>query len=95
MAVFLLLGMVENEGENHLAVLASCSKREEFLSAVKEATSRPEIKEILCVQGSVLPLKVIDNKIAAIEIAKTEYPLADTVAEFTSNPVYIGGSTNG
>ena len=91
MASYLLLGLVEQEGERHLSLIANCTKREDFLSAIKEATAQPDIKEVLCLQGSVLPVKVIDNKIQSIEISKIEYPLTDTVVEFTSNPVYIGG----
>ena len=92
MASYLLIGTVEHEGEKHLSLLANCTKREEYLAALKEVQTRPEVQEILCLQGNVLPVKVADNKITAIEISRIEYPLTDTVVEYTSNPVYIGGN---
>lgn len=92
MASYLLIGVVEHEGEKHLSILANCTKREEYLGALKEIQKQPEIQEVLCLNGSVLPVKVIDNKITSISISRIEYPLEDVVVEYTSSPVYVGGN---
>ena len=92
MSSYLLIGMVEQDGEKHLSILANCTKREEYLAALKEAQAQSAIQEVLCLNGSVLPVTVIDNKITAISISRVEYPLEDVVVEYTSNPVYIGGN---
>lgn len=93
MSSYLLLGVVDTEkGEKHLAIIANCEKRADFIEAVKEAVSKKLASELLCVQGSILPLKVSGNRIESIAIGTTEYPLTDKdVAEYTNAPVYIKG----
>lgn len=96
MASYLLLGLVSTEdNEKHLAILSNCEKRADFVEAVKEAVSGKVADELLCVQGSILPLKVSGNRIESIAIGATEYPLTDaSVAKYTDTPVYIKGDNN-
>ena len=102
MAAFMIIGVVsvensKKEKEKHLAILATCEKRQEFLDAVKEVAKNKDenIEEILCVQGSVLPMKLEDNTIKAIEISRIEYPITEEKqAAYVSTPVYIKGGKN-
>ena len=102
MAAFMIIGVVSVENANkakekHLAILATCEKRQEFLDAVKEVAKNKDanIEEIICVQGSVLPLKVEGNKIKAIEISKLEYPIGEeNQIKYVSTPVYIKEDKN-
>lgn len=93
MASYLLLGVVETDKkEKHLAILANCEKRADYVDAVKEAVNKKMASELLCVQGSILPLKVAGNRIESIAIGTTEYPLSDSeAAKFTDTPVYVKG----
>lgn len=102
MAAFMIIGVVsvensKKEKEKHLAILATCEKRQDFLDAIKEVTKNKDskIEEILCVQGSVLPMKVEGNTIKAIEISRIEYPvMEEKQASYVSTPVYIKGDSN-
>lgn len=93
MASYLLLGIVETDKkEKHLAILANCEKRADYIEAVKTVITKKLATELLCVQGSILPMKVSGNRIESIAIGATEYPLTDTeAAKFTETPVYIKG----
>ena len=93
MASYLLLGIVETDKkEKHLAILANCEKRADYIEAVKIVIAKKLATELLCVQGSILPIKVLGNKIESIAIGATEYSLTDTeAAKFTETPVYIKG----
>lgn len=102
MAAFMIIGVVSVENSNkekekHLAILATCEKRQEFLDALKEVSKNKDsnIEEILCVQGSVLPMKMEGNTIKAIEISKLEYSLGEEKqSTYVSTPVYIKGGNN-
>ena len=97
MASFLLIGIAkDSEGNPHLAVISDCTKRDDYINAIKSIQDNPEsgVSEVLCISGSILPAKVEGTKIKALTISRVEYPVDDATAQYVTGPIYINGGTN-
>ena len=97
MASFLLIGLAKDkDGNPHLAVISDCTKRDDYINAIKSIQDNPEsgVSEVLCVSGSILPAKVEGTKIKALTISRVEYPVDDATAQYITGPVYIKGDNN-
>lgn len=100
MASFFAISLVKVEEEGYepqirLRVQEAATPLE-FVALLKESMaedSKLKPIEMICIQGNILPLMSDGSK---IEIAKNEYQLTNiTPTEYTSNPVYLGGTTSG
>lgn len=98
MASLILIGLAkDNDGNPHIAVVADCTKRDDFINAIKNVQDNPEsgVDEVLCISGTILPVMVEGTKIKAVTISRVECSVEDTTARYITGPVYIGDSNAG